>query len=111
METETTRFTEPQSNGFDFEKKIQDAKKFATDIGRRIPKSAVYWGVGAALVGAAAVGVIMYRNRVRSKNRSTERDLQAARPTEADPDFADVSFGRQPRATVADANLQSTVRH
>ncbi|CAN5412052.1 hypothetical protein BH10BDE1_BH10BDE1_27490 [soil metagenome] len=106
MQNETER-----TSDFNFEQKFDDVKQFAAEIGSKIPKRTVYWGIGAALLGVAAVAAVMYRSRVRAKNRSTERDLSMSPATEADPDFADTSIGRQPRVGVADTGWQNTVRH
>lgn len=43
---------------------FEGAKSSVTRAASAIPSSAVYWGLGALALGAAAVGAYMYRDRI-----------------------------------------------
>jgi hypothetical protein len=118
--TATNTDKDTVTKDFNFAEDFEAAKTFVADLGARIPKRAIYWGLGAAVIGVAAVAAVMYRNRISASNREFSKSQDFGKnpdvrnAAEADPDFADTSIGRQPLktdATLGDRNLVFDTHH
>ncbi len=74
----------------------------------RIPRTAVYWGLGAIAVGAAAVGAYIYLDRIAEMYETASESSES---DESDTDISSSKRGSVRSTTSSSPDLSELERH
>jgi rhamnose utilization protein RhaD (predicted bifunctional aldolase and dehydrogenase) len=85
---------------------FEEASEAVARVVSRIPRSTLYWGLGAIAIGAASIGAYIYRDRLAELYETAAESFKG---DEADTDFSETSVMN--RSTTSTPDLTDLERH
>lgn len=88
--------------------KFEEASEVVSQAVNRIPRSTVYWGLGAIAVGAAAVGAYIYRDRIVEMYETASESFES---DNSDIELSGSEIGSSRSSSSTSSDLSELDRH